>query len=185
MVANAENVRVAVTGAIYKAPLGTAAPTTSSSALDAAFEDMGYVSEDGITESWDDSVDNIVAWQNAVTVRSATTESTGSLEFKLIETKAVVLEAYYRGSTVTDEGGGEFKMEVKPLTSDRSAWVLDTLDGDKVTRHYVGNGEIVERGEVMYQNGEPIGYECTLRVYPDSDGNLMVKLSNDPAWAPS
>ena len=185
MAVNAENVRVAVTGAIYKAPLGTAAPTDSGTALDAAFKDLGYVSEDGITESWDDSVDDIVAWQNAVTVRSSTTESTGSLEFTLIETTAATLEAYYRGSTVVDNGGGEYQMDVKPLESQRGAWVLDVIDGTKVTRNYIGNGEIVERGDVMYANGEPIGYECTMRCYPDANGNLMQKFSNDAAWSPS
>lgn len=184
MTLQAEQVRVGITGELYKAPMGTTAPTDSTGALNAAFVGLGYVSEDGVTESWDDSVDNIVAWQNATTVRAVTTESTGTLALTLIETKGSVLETFHRGSDVV-AAGGEFRLDVKPIQSDPSAWVLDVVDGDKHIRIYLGNAEITERGEVVYANGEPIGYPITITCYPDSNGNLMQKFSDDPAWGDS
>jgi len=185
MTLDATEVRVAITGELYKAPLGSTAPTDATTALAVAFVGLGYVSEDGVTENWDDSVDNIVAWQNATTVRSATTESTGSLELTLIQTNAAVLEAFHRGSTVTEPVAGEFQIDVKPIVADPSAWVLDVVDGLKLVRIFLGNAEITERGEVMYANGEPIGYPITITVYPDANGNLMQKFSNDIAWDPT
>lgn len=179
---NAEEVRVGITGMLYKAPLGTVAPTDSTSALDPDFVGLGYVSEDGVTENWDDSVDNIVAWQNATTVRSSTTESTGTIACMLIQTRGSVLEAYYRGSVVTEPTPGEFQLDVKPIVADPSAWVLDVVDGTKHIRIYLGNAEITERGEIPYANGEAIGYSITITVYPDSNGNLMQKFSDDIAW---
>ena len=184
MTLDATEVRVAISGQLYKAPLGSTAPTDSTSPLAAAYVGLGYVSEDGVTEGWDDSVDQIVAWQNATTVRSATTESTGTLGLTLIQTNADVLEAYYRGSSVTG-GGGAFQLDVKPIVADPSAWVLDVVDGLKHIRIYVGNGEITERGDIMYKSGEPIGYEITISVYPDANGNLMQKFSDDIAWDPA
>jgi PKD repeat protein len=182
MVLNAEEVRVAITGELYKAPLGTAAPADSTSVLDPDYVGLGYVSEDGVTENWDDSVDNIVAWQNATTVRSATTESTGTVELTLIQTRGNVLEAFHRGSTMTEPTPGNFELEVKPIVADPSSWILDVIDGAKHIRIYLGNAEITERGEIMYANGEPVGYPITITVYPDADGNLMVKFSDDIAW---
>ena len=38
-------------GAIYRAPLGSTAPTDAETALDAAFVMLGYVSEDGLTNT--------------------------------------------------------------------------------------------------------------------------------------
>jgi len=185
MTLDATQVRVGISGELYKAALGSTAPTDATTALDAAFVGLGYVSEDGVTESWDDSVDDIVAWQGATTVRSATTESTSSLELTLIQTSAAVLEAFHRGSTVTEPEVGEYQIDVVPINADPSAWVLDVVDGTKLIRIYVGNGEVVERGEIMYANGEPIGYPLTIRCYPDASGNLMQKFSNDDAWDPA
>ena len=185
MALTAANVQVAITGGVYVAPTGTTAPTDESTALNAAFIELGYVSEDGITESWDDSVDDIFAWQNATNVRSALTQSVNSFSFTLIESNGYVMEAYHRGSTMTEPTSGKYKLDVKPTVADPQSWVFQIVDGSEIIRVYVGLGEIVERGEVMYRNGEPIGYPCTLRAYPDSNGNISQKFSNIAAWTAS
>lgn len=177
----ADEVRVAITGELYSAPRGTAAPTTAASALNAAFIGHGYVSEDGVTENWDDSVDNIVAWQGATTVRAARTESTLTISCSLIQTRGSNLELFYPGSVV-EANTTEWKIEVKPATSDPRAFVLDVVDGAELIRIYLGNAELTERGEIPYQNGEAVMYPVTITAYPDDDGNLMVKYSNSAAW---
>lgn len=179
---NAQNVRVGITGAVYKAPPGTPLPTSSTAALNAAYRNLGFVSEDGIEENWEDSVDDIIAWQNASNVRSVTTGSVLSLALTLIETTGAVLEMFHRGSTMTEPTAGNFRLDVKPVVADPSLWVLDVVDGLKIVRLSVGNGEIVERGAVQYKNGEPVAYPVTLRGYPDAAGNIVQKFSTDAAW---
>ncbi len=185
MTTSAPNVRVAITGEVYYAPAGTALPTDSTTALAATYQGLGYLSEDGVTEKWDDSVDTIIAWQSATMVRSATTKSVGTMGFTMIESKGRVLQTFHRGSSMAESPAGNFKLEVKPITADPKIWVLHVIDGTKLIRIVVGNGEITSRGDVVYKNGVPIGYPVTLSCYPDSNGNLMVKYSNDTAWAAS
>lgn len=177
----ADEVRVAITGELFSAPLGTTAPTDATTALPAAFIGHGYVSEDGVTESWEDSVDNIVAWQGATTVRAARTESTLTLACSLIQTRGSNLELFYPGSVV-EANAGEWKIDVKSPTSDRRAFVLNVVDGDDIIRIYLGNAELTERGEIPYQSGEAVMYPVTITAYPDSSGNLMTKFSNSSAW---
>lgn len=181
---DAANVRIGITGCLYKGPVDAPAPINATSALHASFAGLGYVSDDGVTENWEDSVDDIIAWQSATNVRSATTESKLSLAATLIETTGAILQTFHRGSVVaaTLDGSG-YKIDVKPVQADPSSWVLDVLDGPKLYRVYVGLGEVVERGEIMYANGQPIAYPITLRGYPDANGNICQKFSNDDAWA--
>lgn len=183
MALDASEVRVGITGELLSAPIGTAAPTNASTVLPATWLGHGYVSEDGVTENWDDSVDNIVAWQNATTVRAARTESTLTVAATLIQTRGSNLELFYPGSQIAANGAGEYKLEVKPPTSDRRSFVLDVVDGDELIRIYLGNAELTERGEVPYQSGEAVAYPVTITAYPDANGNLMVKFSNSSAWA--
>ena len=49
-----------VTGAVHWAPKGTTIPTSVSEALDAAFVDLGYLSEDGVAINQDNT--SIKAW---------------------------------------------------------------------------------------------------------------------------
>lgn len=182
MALNATYARVGITGAVYSAPLGSTAPTNATSGLAVAYLDNGYISEDGIEEAWDDSVSRFVAWQNATVIRSAVTDSVGTLKFTMLETKKTTLENFYRGSTVTDLGSSNYRLNIKPIVSAPKAWVFDVVDGAKLIRTYIGNGEITERGSVMWANGEMAMYPVTLTFYPDANGDLAVKYSNDSAW---
>jgi len=64
-VTDAAAVRVAVTGAVYVAPTGSTAPTDATTALDAAWKSVGYISEDGVVESNDTENEEVKAWQNS------------------------------------------------------------------------------------------------------------------------
>ena len=49
-------------GAVVRAPLGTALPTSATAALDEAFVSMGYISEDGVTNENTRESEEIKDW---------------------------------------------------------------------------------------------------------------------------
>lgn len=181
MALQAGEVRIGITGELFSAPVGTTAPTDATSPLDPAWLGHGYSSEDGVTEANSDSVDNIIAWQNATTVRAARTESTLTVATSLIQTRGSNLELFYPGSFV-EANADEWQINVVPAVSDRRSWVLNVIDGNDLIRIYIGLGEVTERGEVPYANGEAVMYPITVTAYPDSNGFLMQKFSNSDAW---
>lgn len=159
------NVRVAVTGAVYVAPTATAAPTAFDSTLNVAFKDLGYVSEDGVTETRDRSTNQIRAWQGADLVREVVTDSSLTYSFTLIETTEEVVELFY-GATAD---GSDGSVAIVPsATGGRKSYVIDVIDGADIIRCYLPSAEITEVGDQVYASGEPIGYEVTVTAYPVS-----------------
>lgn len=183
MALNAANVKVGITGELFVAPIGTSRPTSATDSLDGAYVGLGYVSEDGVTEAHEDSVDNIVAWQNSTIVRAVRTASLMTLSCTLIETKGSVLELFHPGATIESDGATGWKLEVPTPEIARRQFALNVVDGAKVMRIDIGNGEITSRGEVTYGSSDAVGYQITITCYPDENGLLCVKYSNDPAWS--
>lgn len=174
MALNSDNVLVALTGAAMWAPLGSTMPTDTSTAWDAAFIDLGYLSEDGVTETPEDETTDIVAWQNGATVRSLITSSTLTFGFTMIETTAAGL-ALYHGSTVTGTGTGPATVELAGPPAGRFALGLDVIDGDRDIRIVIPAASVVERGEITYQSAEAIGYPVTIRANAGVGGVTATK----------
>ena len=182
MALNAPLVRVAITGEVSVAPVGSTAPTNSSTALDAAFVGLGYVGEDGVAVTPNDSTDAIRAWQNAQRVRTVRTEQDWTFKFKLIETKGKTVGLYFRG-TVAVVSAGEWSILPDQTNPDQRAFVIDVVDGSKLIRYYIPTGEVTERSEITNASGEAIGYEVTITaIYSSTLGAPFKAFSNDAAW---
>lgn len=163
MALSADNVRVAVTGGIFVAPTGTTLPTDPDEVLDGEFDDLGYVGEEGITEAQASDVTDILAWQNSAVVRKVQTSHDLTYALTLIETKTEVLETFY----------GPLDGAVVEVTGDqlgRKSFVIDVVDGEHDIRIVVPEGQVTERGDITYANGEAIGYPITITAYPDDSG---------------
>lgn len=175
MTTDSSNVRVAGSGEIAVAATSATAPTDTG-ALPTGFVGLGYLSEDGTTESRERSVDDIKGWQNSDTVRSVVTDANLTYSFTMIETKKETVELFY-GTTVTQSASNGNYVIVPADTGGRKSFIIDVIDGSELKRIYIPQGEVSETGDVVYNNsGDPIGYEVTIKTYPDSGiaGNAEV-----------
>lgn len=178
MSTNEANVAVAVTGAVSVGETSATAPTSTAAAL-TGFADLGFVGEDGVTQTIPGAGDStsIKAWQNGATVRTvrAASEDNPTWQFVMIETNVDVIETYY-GVTVTQNATeGEFVIDTQALRG-RKSYVIDVIDGDELERVYIPQGEVVEVGDKVYANGEVVGYEVTVEGHRDATlgGNAKV-----------
>lgn len=174
MALDATKVRVAISGEVLVGATAATAPTGTGSTT-TGFTGLGYVSEDGVTETRDRSSDSIKAWQNAATVRTVVTDANLTYTFTMIETKKETVELYY-GTTVTTAAlEGNFVI-VPANTGGQKSFIIDVVDGAELQRVYIPLGEVTEVGEKVYASGEPIGYEVTITAYPAASisGNAKV-----------
>ncbi len=157
------NVTVSVTGAVYTGPTTTTAPTNATTALAAGFIDLGYIGTDGLTETRDRSTTQVRAFQNNDLIREVVTESTVTFKFVLLESTAATLAAFYGATLTTSDGGIVVDGNA---TGGRKSFIFDIIDGANTIRIYVAQGEVLSVGDVVYANGEPIGYDMTVTAYP-------------------
>lgn len=166
MALDSDNVDVAVTGTVSVAPTGTAAPTSSASALNAAFVDLGYLDESGVVETRERTSTDVPAWQESTIVRVITTAGKYLLKFTMIETTVASQETFY-GATVQGQTVTDGRIDVVPTsTGGRKSWVVDVVDGAKERRIYVPSGEVTEVGDVSYVSTGVISYPVTITGYP-------------------
>lgn len=172
-VANVTAAKPKIGGGVSVAPVGTTAPVDASTALDTAFKSLGYVSEDGLTNSNSPSSNDVKAWGGDV-VMSLLTERPDKFKFKLIENKnPEVLKTVFGDDNVDVDGStGLIKISVGAKDLPLKAWSFDTiLDETTLKRMYVPNAKVTSVADIVYKDDEPISYEVEITAYPDTDGN--------------
>lgn len=159
-------------GPIYHAPIGSTLPTDASAELDAAFVSLGYISEDGLTNSNSPETSDIKAWGGDV-VMSPMTGRPDTFSFTVIEGAGVeTLKVVYGSDNVT--GTLKTGVTVKASTAEleNECYVVDmVLRGNILKRIVIPNAVVTSVGDVSYKDSEAVGYEITLTAYPDNSGN--------------
>ena len=97
---SATKVRIAGTGAIWKAPLGTPLPTDSTTQWNSAFVNLGYL-EDGFELEQDLTTKDLNAWQTLETTRTIATALIRKLLFTIDQTDKDTVALALGGATIT------------------------------------------------------------------------------------
>lgn len=172
-----------IDSAVYVADVGTTAPTTPTAAPGTGWTELGWLGDDGLTETRNVESDQKRAWQGGALVRTVRSSDTRQFKFVAWETNATTIGLTRPGSTPTT-ATGVTTTPVKAYTgSDIRAWIVDQRDGAINNRKIIAKGEVVDMGDIVGKNGELVAYELTVECYPASDGTLYIELTDDPAVA--
>lgn len=162
------------TGAIAKAPIGTALPTDATTTLNSAFVSGGYVSENGLSLTPEYSTVDIREWNGGL-VRRLKETFDGTLNWEMLQTDEESMKTAFGDANVTVTAadtthGKRMAIQIGKDLPERASWSFSMKDGSSRTRIVVPDGQITTVGEVSFTASAAVVWPVTLSTYPDENG---------------
>lgn len=177
MALDATEVRIGVTGHLYKAPVGTTAPTDTSTALAAGWVELGYT-ETGPSMTVDTTKEQFTPWQSQMPVRETVTGQMVTAKFNLWQRNADTLKLAWGGGTVT---GTTTRIFTPPAmgTVNEGAFVFEIIDGTVVDRYVIPRASVTLDGDVAFAKDAVTGYGISLTFLQPATGSSWTMLTDD------
>lgn len=174
MTVNSSNARIfgSDSDRISLAPLGTVLPTSIDAQLDPAYEDVGWLHSDGITETFTGSKSEIRGHQGQKVVRTRIETPGTTIAFHALESKAQTKGLRYDEKQVTVTGGVRKVRRGAGQKVQARVAVIDVFDADDVTvkeRHVIERFEIVADGDRVFAGSDIAGFPFLGEIIGDYD----------------
>ena len=171
-VANVSAGKPKIAGAISVGATSLTLPTSATSTLPAGFENLGYCSDEGLTNSSERNTEDIKAWGGDI-VLSIQDEKTDTFSTVLIESLNIaVLKAYFGDSNVTGTLADGITITANGNELPEKAWVIDMImRNGALKRIVIPNGKVTSTEDITYVDNEVVGYGITITAFPDASGN--------------
>jgi hypothetical protein len=148
-------------GGVWVAAKGTTGPTTLA-APGVGFSEIGWISEDGISQERSQDATSFRAWQGGQVVRRKITNTEDTFSFQALETNAVTHGLMFRGQTPTIATGVATTVVQNQSVTDERAWVFDMVDGTVTKRYVIPSGAYELSGTIVARNDEMTVHEFTV-----------------------
>lgn len=172
------------TGGILSGPLGSPLPTDASTVVDVSILGVGYISDDGVSESMARETDKIKAWGGDV-VKIVQSEHSVTYQYTMIESaraevnREVYGEPNVTATVATSTHGNLLAVKVTAEQLPHRVRVIEIKDGDARIRIVLPDSQITEVGDITYQDASIIAYPVTVEAFPDATGVKAYKYSDD------
>ena len=166
---NAGAARVALTGAVRTAPVGTTVGEITDKYDDSIFHNLGYISPDGVEISFDEEKQEYIPWQEASAIRVDITQATTSVKMTLWETGPGQLARFLgvpQGDLEDLAGGGQGFWQKSLPEFEHVQLNVDMIDKRKHKRVTFLDAQISERGALVLKKDEIFGLEMTYTTFP-------------------
>lgn len=180
---NSNEIKLAPSGHVWVAASTALAPsnvTTAMATVDALWQDLGYVTDNGVALTPTVTTKDIPAWQVATPVKVVITGVGLDVKFDLMQWTQEALSLFLFGGTGT-VGAGTYTQNISsnPSVFYKSVTVEWTDDFGYINRFYMPKGIVTDHQQVQLRRVDAVTMGITIRAL-DNNGVLSTVLSNDP-----
>lgn len=170
---NPGNVRVAGTGSLWKAPLGTTLPTDSTTAWGAGFVNLGFATN-GFTLTQDVKKQDITAWQTLTPVRSIFTSLVRKLAFESLESNINTVPLAWGGAAMTPGLAGIYTLDIPEGQLTDFILGVDWSDGTLTQRIIVKRASLLTLPTLKFVRDDAVRYSLEVQAVAPSDGTKAI-----------
>lgn len=171
--ADVSTVRGVKGGYMFIAPVGTKVPTDRTTNLDAAFVNVGYVSDDGWKESVDiDTTDSVSDERGDTVIASEASSYTEKITCTLISITKDALSLMFGAKNVTDSKGEITVDHNWGNAGDHWSVVLElVMKNDRHWRKVIPDCNVTSLDDMGLNKDDAAGREVELTYQTDSNGS--------------
>lgn len=174
MALDSSQVRVAGSGSVYLAPLGSTVPTDTSTAWAVAWKELGYIST-GVTYTPSQSTTDVNTWQAVEPVRLIVASVTREFTFTLQQTNATNFSLALGGAVVTAGTSPAYTWTLSdPSVIKEYAFGFEWVDGATKSRWIVERGALTTLTPITFSRTAEVAYNISVRALVPASGNKAV-----------
>ena len=185
MAGTSENVRIWTSADVYVAPEGTALPTDINTALNSAFDPVGYISQDDAIslEFTSDDTDHYA--YGSIYIRKTSIKAKTTLSFTALEDTDIVYQLAYPGSDAESAGGVTVRTtRPKNLGLAIVAMVVELTDGTITKRLAIPRAQVTIAGSASLSDNEMAGVPMVVDMLGatgnDDQTYFAIEITDDP-----
>jgi len=162
--AGSDLVRVAVTGQLYEAALGTAFPDPDT-APGVGWTQLGLFTDDGVEHDFSEDYEEIMSWQDGV-VRVLVKSRALKLKFAALESSKAVVQTFYGETNVDGAGVGDpDTITIATVKArGRKAYFLRLVDGDAIWQLNLAQGQVCDLESPTFSGQDAIKWGVSIQA---------------------
>lgn len=169
-------------GSIYAGVVGTAAPTDATTALNAAFKELGYT-ETGFTLAFSKDIEDISSAESFFTTRRLVTGIDLSVSFNLQQWNEDTITFALGGGTFAGVAPARTFTPPAAETLGEKALVAEVVDGVRKQRWYFPKGIVTDLGEISFPRNAIGQFQITWGVVAEAGVDPYTTFYNDAEMA--
>lgn len=174
---------IGTSGHLYLAPIGTTAPTDATTALAAAWKELGYTDENGVAITPTEAHQDFKAWQSFYVIRRQITDRGLTIATALRQWNGPNFQLLFGGGTFTGTPGAFKFVPPDPSVVDQHALVIDVLDGTATYRWYFPGVMAIPGGDIPMNRGAMADLKVAFELMVQANANPFEVYGTDTAFS--